>query len=213
MKIKGNTVGTTMPRTDWEQENPKKANYLKGREKIIELINKAQTSANKAQSAADNAQTAADNAQTAADNAQTAADNAQTAADNAQNAADNAQTTADNAQAAADNALAESKTYADDKHKFFTVTLTVDGWTGEAAPYTQTIAVEGILETDTPHWGLVYSDAPEESGEEDALDLKLAEKENYNLVDDLDTADGSVTFTCFELKPEVALTIQMEVNR
>lgn len=163
------------------------------------------------------AQITAENAQKAADNAQTAADNAQTTADNAQTAADNAQTAADNAQTAAYNALLESMTYADDKHKYFTVTLTIDGWTGEVAPYTQTIAVEGILETDTPHWGLVYSDAPEEtgeeSGEEDVIALKLTEKENYNLVDDLDTADGSVTFTCFELKPEVALTIQMEVNR
>ncbi len=52
MKIRGNTVGTTMPRTDWDQTNPKKASYLKGRDKIIELINKAQNSANNAQTTA-----------------------------------------------------------------------------------------------------------------------------------------------------------------
>ena len=33
------------------------------------------------------------------------------------------------------------------------------------------------------------------------------------MVDDLDTADGSVTFTCFEDKPGVNIPIQMEVNR
>ena len=32
MKIVGNTVGTPMPRTDFNQTDPKKADYLKGRE-------------------------------------------------------------------------------------------------------------------------------------------------------------------------------------
>ena len=152
---------------------------------------------------------AATTAQTAAENAQDSADKAQTAADNAQTAADMAQVTADNAQTAAENALAESKTYSDGKHNLYTVQLTTEGWTGEAAPFTQTIETAGILETDTPHWGLVFSESEEGS----SLELKLAEKEAYALVDDLDTANGSVTFTCLEEKPVVALKIQMEVNR
>jgi hypothetical protein len=41
----------------------------------------------------------------------------------------------------------------------------------------------------------------------------MAEKESYSYVDDLDTEDGFVTFTCFENKPTVTLNIQMEVNR
>lgn len=168
------------------------------------------------------AKKAGTDAHEAANNAQKAADNAQTAADNAQTAADNAQVTADNAQSSADNALTESKEYTDSKHKDFTVTLTAEGWTGDKAPFTQTVAVEGILETDKPHWGLVYSDdvptsqedgEPEESGADKILELNLAEKDAYAYVDDLETAEGSVTFTCFEDKPEVDLTIQMEVNR
>ena len=31
MKIKGNTVGTTMPRANWSQNNPNAAEYIKGR--------------------------------------------------------------------------------------------------------------------------------------------------------------------------------------
>lgn len=155
-------------------------------------------------------------AKLAGTNAQTAADNAQEAADNAQNTANNAQTAADEAKELIESKAQEveknAKDYSDSKHKLFTVTLTTEGWTGEAAPFTQTVAVEGVLETDKPHWGLVYSE-PEEGDELSALDLKLAEKEAYALVDDLDTANGSVTFTCLEEKPEAALTIQMEVNR
>lgn len=96
-----------------------------------------------------------------------------------------------------------AKTYADGLHRFFDVNLPAAGWS-DAAPYTQTIAVEGILNTDRPHWGIVYS--------EDA-DTALAEKEAFALVDKLNTADGSVTFTAFEEKPEIDMTIQMEVNR
>ena len=35
MKINGNTVGTTMPRTNYNQTDPKKADYLVGRENIL----------------------------------------------------------------------------------------------------------------------------------------------------------------------------------
>ena len=51
---------------------------------------------------------------------------------------------------------------------------------------------------------MVYSQDPETA---------LGEKENWALVDDLDTAEGAVTFTCFQEKPTLALTVQMEVNR
>ena len=38
MIIRGNTVGTPMPRTDWNQTNPHKSDYLKGRENLLTLI-------------------------------------------------------------------------------------------------------------------------------------------------------------------------------
>lgn len=136
-----------------------------------------------------------------------------------------AQTTADAAKATADAALARSggemtgalivlepaadsnpatKKYVDTvvakTHMAAQVTLPASGWSS-AAPYTQTVAVEGILATDRPHYGVVYTNNWE------------AEKEAFALVDELDTADGSVTFTCFGEKPSSNLTIQLEVNR
>jgi hypothetical protein len=97
-----------------------------------------------------------------------------------------------------------TRKYVDDTvantHMTATVTLLASGWS-EAAPYTQTVSVAGIAATDMAHYGLVYTDNRE------------AEKEAFALVDELDSADGTVTFTCFEEKPETDLTIQMEVNR
>ncbi len=73
-KIIGNTVGTTMPRTNWEQTDSTKADYLKGRDVLEMLIQTAQNTANSANNAAANAKTAADRAHTAANNAQKTAD-------------------------------------------------------------------------------------------------------------------------------------------
>lgn len=155
------------------------------------------------------------------------------AAKEAQDTADQAKKDAESAQKTADNALpkaggdmtgninmgdkkvtglgeptdgkdAVNKKYVDEKVKLFMVILNAENWEGEEAPYKQTISVEGILGTDRPHYGLIYSEETE---------TVLAEKEAWVLVDDLDTADGSVTFTCFEDKPEINLSVQMEVHR
>lgn len=105
---------------------------------------------------------------------------------------------------------AVNKKYADEnfggRTLSFEVTLENDMWasTTGKAPYTQTIKVADILATDRAHYSVVYSSSTETA---------LTEKEAFALVDDLDTGDGEVTFTCFEERPEIDLTIQMEVNR
>ena len=98
-------------------------------------------------------------------------------------------------------AIQDAKDYADSLHFFAEVALPASGWSN-AAPYKQTVSAPRILGTDRPIWSAMYS-----------ASNAIAEKEAFAMVDDLDTADGSVTFTCFEEKPEVDLTIQMEVNR
>ena len=102
---------------------------------------------------------------------------------------------------------AANKKYVDSRtFKPENIKLKADSWastTGDA-PYFQEIAVEGILATDNPHWGIVYSSVQE---------TKMLEKEAYALVDDMDTEDNKCIFTCFEKRPETDLTIQMEVNR
>jgi hypothetical protein len=86
------------------------------------------------------------------------------------------------------------------------VTLSKSNWasTSGDAPYTQSVDVAEILSADKPHYSVVYSDG---------IETAKAEKEAFALVDDLDTEPGKVTFTCFDERPEVDLTIQLEVNR
>jgi hypothetical protein len=105
---------------------------------------------------------------------------------------------------------AANKKYVDEqlasKTLSFEVTLDKANWastTGDA-PYTQSIDKADILSTDKPHYSVVYSDD---------VETAKAEKEAFALVDDLDTGAGRLIFTAFEERPEVDLTIQLEVNR
>lgn len=97
-----------------------------------------------------------------------------------------------------------AKDYADSLTFHRKITLTAAGWSGDKAPYTQTVEVEGITKEDEPHYGPVY-DAD--------YDTRQKQKDAFNEVSDLETADGSVKFTCDDDKPGVDLVIQMEVNR
>lgn len=99
---------------------------------------------------------------------------------------------------------AVNKEYVDEKYFSSTVTLTVSKWAESVAPYTQTVSLDGILETDNPHYCVVYSGTTEN---------KLAQKEAFSFVDELVTSNGSLTFTCLEEKPAVDLDVQLEVNR
>ena len=185
MIIKGNTVGTTTPRSNWNQNNPNKADYVIGKEVVDAAIANAQN-------VADNAQAAAANAQTAADNAQTAA---QTAADNALPKAGGDMTggiamggnKVTGLGAPADSADAATKQYVDDqKAVSTTATLSASGWSGN----TQTVSVasvtasNNILVTAAPASFVAWSEA---------------------VVYCSSQGDGTLTFTCEEV-PAVNLT-------
>ena len=202
MIIRGNTVGTTMPRSDYGETNPKSAAYIKN--KPDAAIQKAQTTADEAKTAAGTAQTSANTAQKTANEAKTAAGAAQATADAALSRGGGTMEGALNVIDPTENTHAANKGYVDEKRKVFTTTLTVNDWEGDKAPYTQRIGIEGILSTDTPHYGAVY---------DEDQDTRLAQKEAFAMVDDLDTEDGAVIFTCFDDKPDVNIPIQMEVNR
>lgn len=181
MIIRGNTVGTTVPRADYAQTDPNQSTFI---------LNKPDTAIAKAQQTADAAKKTAEAALPKSGGNMTGAVNMDG-------------NSVINLASPNEDSDAVNKGYVDAKHKVFTASLVATGWTGDG-PYTQTVDVEGILSTDRPHYGCVY-DADQET--------RLVQKEAFAMVDDLDTADGAVTFTCFEDKPEVNIPIQMEVNR
>jgi hypothetical protein len=133
-----------------------------------------------------------------------AVETANAAAAEASAAAEVAQGIAGTAQEAKTTAQQALATAQEPSAVYFTVALPVSGWAGVEAPYVQEVAVDGILVTDRPRFGVVYSDAQA---------TRVAEKAAFALVDDLDTAEGLVTFTAFGDKPAADLTIQMEVVR
>ena len=208
MSIKGNTVGTSMPRSDWAQTDPKKADYIKNKPDLSGI----------------------EEALGAAEAAAKAADNASSAAGIAKNAADAAKETADAALPKAGGTMtgniamggnkvtglgdpsedgdAASKKYVEDqvsaKHKVFNATLTVNDWAGAEAPYTQVIGIEGILASDVPHIAPVYSQY---------VWSMLEQDEAWALVRSAVATDGAITFTCLRGKPSVSIPIQIEVNR
>ena len=84
----------------------------------------------------------------------------------------------------------------------YTATLGT-GWTG-SGPYTQAVAVSGILATDMPHIIPVYST-------DNAM--AIAQKEAWNCVSRGVAAAGGIQFACFSEKPAAAIPIQIEVMR
>ena len=97
---------------------------------------------------------------------------------------------------------AATKGYVDGKRRTFTATLGT-AWTG-SGPYTQTVAVSGILEADMPHIMPVYSTDNATA---------IAQKEAWNCVSKAESKAGGIKFTCFEDKPMAGIPIQIEVMR
>ena len=82
------------------------------------------------------------------------------------------------------------------------VTLPVSGWSA-AAPYTQTVSVEGLIAEDSPILVKVIADGatPEQ--------VKAYNKA-FGMIDDGDTADGQATFKCYNKKPTIDMTVGLK---
>lgn len=83
------------------------------------------------------------------------------------------------------------------------VVLTAEGWT-DAVPYTQTVPVTGVTSNDNPHVSLVVSDD---------IETGLAQEEAYSMITKGIATGGSIVFMCYSDKPEIPLTLQIEVIR
>ena len=82
------------------------------------------------------------------------------------------------------------------------LTLRASGWSA-SAPYTQTVAVEGLTAGDNPILVKVIADGatPEQ--------VKAYNKA-FGMIDDGDTADGQATFKCYNKKPTIDLTVGLK---
>ena len=85
----------------------------------------------------------------------------------------------------------------DNRFKTATISLTATNWQGLQAPYTQTINIEGLKETDNPHAML------KQSSDFNTAKVELSE---YSKVFKGTTAEGSITFFAKD-KPTTNLEI------
>lgn len=95
-----------------------------------------------------------------------------------------------------DTALTGAKTVAK------TATLTVAGWTGSSAPYTQSVTVAGLTDAKRAMAYPVYGSN---------ADSNIALKEACGMVSFASRSGNKMTFTCLEDKPTVAIPITVEV--
>ena len=85
--------------------------------------------------------------------------------------------------------------------KVYNITMDTN-WTGETAPYTKTIAVQGMLATDIANLEPIWSTI---------LATRQTEKEEYNKISMVTSAENSITLTCDEDKPTTSLNARIEV--
>ena len=74
----------------------------------------------------------------------------------------------------------------------------------ETGEYTQTVVVNGILATDNPIVDVVL---------DSSKTVALQQLEAWSYISKIETADGSITVTCLEEAPTVAIPIQLKVVR
>lgn len=86
----------------------------------------------------------------------------------------------------------------------FTATIRASAFEGNTAPYTQTIEVLGIKDTDTPDIGVKLSDV---------VSTALAQRESFGCITKITTGNGFIVVHCFEDLPIIDIPIQIRVVR
>lgn len=84
----------------------------------------------------------------------------------------------------------------------FTVSLPASGWVGSSAPYTQTVAAAGVTADNAPVLDVSVSDTT-------AAGIEQIKQWGY--ISKASTAADSITFSCYETKPTVDLTVNVKV--
>ena len=88
-----------------------------------------------------------------------------------------------------------------DKKKTFKFTVDTE-WTGEQAPYTKTIQVQGLSETDIPVLDIIWGDTVEQ---------REKEADAYNKIRKIECKKDTVILTCDSDKPTETLNLRIEV--
>ena len=84
----------------------------------------------------------------------------------------------------------------------FDVTIPFADWTGNTAPYTQTVNVAGLTAAMCPIMDLVQSNT---------IETAQSQLDAYSCINRATTADSSLTLMCYYAKPDVDLTVHLEV--
>lgn len=82
------------------------------------------------------------------------------------------------------------------------VTIPASGWSA-TAPYTQTVAVEGLTAGDNP---LLVRAIPDGATPEQVKAYNKA----FGMIDDGDTVDGQAVFKCYNKKPSIDITVGLK---
>lgn len=85
----------------------------------------------------------------------------------------------------------------------YTDSLLVNNWTGDVAPYTQTVVNESITADIVADFGVVLT--------QDNIETALEEKKQWGYITAINTIDGGIVFNCYEKKPTIQLNYKMRV--
>ncbi len=103
-----------------------------------------------------------------------------------------------------DSLITEVKTIIDNNEKIIPVTFTVSGWTGDEAPYIQTVSVESITENDEPTL-IKYRDG------DFVVDNVKAYNKAFGIIANGEgtTGNGTLTWKCLK-KPAIDITVGLK---